>query len=275
MLGQGGDVQALVVLHRTGVILHRNDLPTGLRQQLGGHAAHVAEALHDHLRPFERNAQLTGRLAGGEIHTASRGLDPAQRAAQFDRLAGDDTGDGGTLVGRVGVHHPGHDLAVGVDIGRRNVLGRPDDHADLAGVAAGEFFQFVGREFFRIDADAALGTAVGDVDCGVLDGHPCRKCHHLFQCHVRVIAHAALAGPARDVVLHAVALEVGHGAIVQLDRNIDDQGTLGFLEGFDPFGQRPEVGRDLVDLCQIGIPGAARLRREIRQLRHDVSIVSG
>ena len=265
---QGRDVQAVVVLHRTGMVLNGHHLGAGLGQQFGGHTTHVAETLHDDACAIQGQTHVAGSLTGGEEHAAAGGLDAAQRAAQFDRLAGDDTGDGGTLVGRIGVHHPGHDLAVGVHVRRRDVLGRPDDHADLAGVAAGELFQLIGRQLLRIDADTALGTTVGDVDGRVLDRHPCRERHHLFQRHVRVVAHATLAGPARDVVLHAVSLEMGHRAVVQLDRHIDDQGALGLFQRLDPLGQRAKVRRDLVHLRQIGIPGAAGLRLEIRQVRH-------
>ena len=112
-------------------------------------------------------------------------------------------------VHRVRVHHPGHDLAVGVHVGRRDVALRADDDADLAGVAARHALELLQREQLRVDADAALGAAVRQVHGRALDRHPGRQRHHFLERHVGVVAHAALARAARQVVLDAKALEVG------------------------------------------------------------------
>jgi hypothetical protein len=133
---------------------------------------------------------------------------------------------------------------------------RADDDADLAGVAPRHALQFLQRQLLRVDADAALGAAVGQVDGGVLDAHPGRQRHHLFQRHVGVVAHAALAGAAAQVVLHAVALEVRDIAVVQFDGDVDDQRALGALERLGPARQVAQVGHDAVDLHQVGAPGA-------------------
>ena len=129
-------------------------------------------------------------------------------------------------VHRVRVHHPGHDLAVGVHVGRGDVALRADDDADLAGVAARHALELLHRQLLRIAADAALGAAVGQVHRGALDRHPGRQRHHLLERHVGVVAHAALARAARQVVLDPVALEVGDAAVVHLDRHVDDQRAL-------------------------------------------------
>jgi hypothetical protein len=250
------------------VILHRDDAGMRLRHQLGGDAADVAESLHRHPGAFQRHAHALGSLAGGQEDAAAGRLDPAQRPAEFDRLAGDHAGDGTALVGGVGVHHPRHDLRVGVDVRRRDVLGGPDDDADLAGVAAGDLLEFVQGQLLGIDPDAALGAAIRNVDCSVLDGHPCRERQDFFQRHVLVVAHATLARSARQVVLHPVALEVANLAVVHLDRDVDDQRPLGMLERLHPTGQLAKVGCHLVDLRQVRVPGAARGRVQIREGSH-------
>ncbi len=132
----------------------------------------------------------------------------------------------------------------------------PMQQADLAGVAAGQALQLALGELRGIDADAALGAAVGHVHGGVLDRHPGRQRHHLRQRHILVKAHAALAGAAAEVVLHAVALEVGDRAVVHLDGHIHDQDALWALERLHPAGQRAQIGRDAVHLLQVGAPGA-------------------
>src|SRR5690606_34478196 len=225
----GGHIQTTRVVDAAGVVLHRHDLGTRFGEQAAGRAAHVAETLHGHAGAFDRQAGEPGRLDTDREHAAPGGLDAAERAAQVHRFAGDDAGGGGAHVHRVGVHHPGHDLAAGVDVGGRDVLGRADQDADLAGVAAREAFQFTAREGARVDAHTALGAAVGDIDGGVLDAHPGRQGHDLGQGHVLVEAHAALAGAAAGVVLHAVALEVGDGAVVQFNGHVHHQDALGAL----------------------------------------------
>ncbi|MNT59303.1 hypothetical protein D3C72_1968030 [compost metagenome] len=67
--------------------------------------------------------------------------------------------------------------------------------------------------------------------------------------------HAALAGAAAQVVLHAVAFEVGDGAVVQLDRHVHDQDALGTLERFHPARQAAQIRRNAVYLLQVVAPG--------------------
>src|SRR5207253_781065 len=119
-------------------------------------ATHVAHALHRDARALELEAHVLARLAAGDEHAVAGGLHAAQRTAQVNRLAGDDAGRGGADVHRVRVHHPRHDLRVGVHVGRGNVALRPDDDADLRGVAAGEPLELLARELLGVDANTAL-----------------------------------------------------------------------------------------------------------------------
>jgi hypothetical protein len=274
------DVQAGGVVHRAGVVLRRDDLGAGFMEQAGGGATHVAEALHHHARLGHVDAQVARGFATDHEHAAAGGLDTAQAAAQRDRLAGHDAGGGRAFVHGVRVHHPGHGLGVGVHVRGGNVLGRADDDADFRGVAARHALEFGLRQLARVDADAALGAAVRQVDRGVLDRHPGGQRHHFRQGHVLVETHAALARAARGVVLHAVALEVGHAAIVQLDRHVDDQRALRALQGLDPARQRTEVRGDPVDLLQVITPGAEIVGIQIRRqgmggsLRHGHALLT-
>jgi hypothetical protein len=160
-------------------------------------------------------------------------------------------------------------VAVGVDIGRGDVALRADDDADLAGVAARHALELLGRELLRIDPDAALRAAVGQVDRGALDRHPRAERHHLFERHVGVVAHAALARPARQVVLHAIALEVRDAAVVELDRHVDDQDALRMLQRLGPACEVAEVGQHAVDLRKVGVPGGVALLADIGKVAHE------
>jgi hypothetical protein len=255
---QRSHVEALRGVHGAAGVLDRDHACAVRRIQLGRRRADVAEALDRDARALDRQLQAARRLAADHEHAAAGGLDAPERAAERDRLAGDDAGGGGPDVHRVGVHHPGHHLGVGVDVRRGDVLHRADDDADLAGVAARDPLELLHREPRRFAPDAALGAAIGQVHRRVLDRHPGGQRHHLLERHVGVVAHAALAGAARQVVLDAKALEVRDRAVVHLDRDVDDQTAFGALERLDPAFERTEVGAHPLDLVEVGGPGAVR-----------------
>ena len=260
---QGRQVQPAVLVDRAGMVLHRHHPRARFGKQPRRDAADVAKALHRDPRPLELKPDARRRFLADREHAAPGRLAPAQRTAEVDRLAGDDAGRVLADVHRVGVHHPGHHLFVGVDIGRRDVLGRADDQADLAGVAPGHPLELAARELARIDPDAALGTAKRHVDRRVLDRHPGRQRHHLGQRHILVKTHAALARSARGVVLHPVALEMRDTAVIHLDRHVDDQDALGPGQGLDPAGQIAQIGRDAVDLLQEDAPGTEMIGLQV------------
>src|SRR5690606_32307137 len=106
---------------------------------------HVAQALDGDACALDVDARFPGGFAGGHVDAAARGFDASQAATQRDRLAGHHTGGGGAFVHGIGVHHPGHDLTVGIDVGCRDVLVGADDVVDFAGVAAGDALDFALR----------------------------------------------------------------------------------------------------------------------------------
>ena len=90
-----------------------------LGEQLGRDRADVAEALDGDRRALDVEAEVLRRFARRDHHAASGGLAAAERSAELERLAGDDRRRRVADVHGVGVHHPRHDLLVGVDVGRR------------------------------------------------------------------------------------------------------------------------------------------------------------
>jgi len=257
------DVQA-AGMHDGGlVVLYRDDFRAGFSEHACGDAAHVAETLHDDFRAFERHADLGGRIATDDEYATARRIAATQAAAQRNRFARHHAGRHIAADHGVAVHHPRHDLFIRVDVRRRNILVRSDDHADLARVAAGQALQFAARQGLRIDADTALGAAVWHVDRRVLDRHPGRQGHHFRQGHVLVEAHAAFTRAARQVVLHAVAFVVGNGAVIALDRHVDRQDALWTLQRFHPARQVAQVRRNAVDLLEVDAPRAQVFRIEV------------
>ena len=93
-----------------------------------------------------RSQPSRGAGALDHHHDAGAGrLRPEDRAADRDRLAGDDLRDGVADLHRVRVHHPGHRLLVGRHVGRRDVLLRADHRQELGGEAARDRLELAAR----------------------------------------------------------------------------------------------------------------------------------
>jgi hypothetical protein len=140
---RGMDVDTGFIGKGRRMILHRNNGGPGFMEHAGSDTADIAKALNDDTRALDRHMATAAGFTGGDEDTAPGRFVPAERAAQRNRLAGDDAGRRRAGIHRVGVHHPGHRLLVGADVGRRNILVRPDDDADFRGVAPGDALQLV------------------------------------------------------------------------------------------------------------------------------------
>ena len=79
-----------------------------------------------------------------------------------------------------------------------------------------------------------------------------------------MVAHAAFTRSAREVVLNAIAFEVADSTIVHLHRDINDERAFRMAQGFNPESEIAEVGRDAIDLTQVGGPWRCTTFRSVR-----------
>ena len=107
----------------------------------------------------------------------------------------------------VGIHDPGHDLFIGVDIRGGDVFFGTEKLEQLSRITTGQPLQLSGRHLGRIANDATLGSSKRDVHDGAFPGHPGGKRFDFVECDVRRESQPPLTRPARDVVLDAVARE--------------------------------------------------------------------
>ena len=163
---------------------------------------------------------------------------------------------------RVGVHHPRHDLLVGVDVGRRDVFLRPDGVDDLGDVAAGQRFELAPRHLGRVADDAALAAAERDVRDRAFPRHPRRERGDFVERDAGVIADAALRRAERDVVLHAIAGEHLDLAVVHLDRTRDDDLPLGMGQDLPDAGVEVEDAGGSVEFLEHRIEDRCRCRHD-------------
>ena len=203
-------------------------------------------------------------LVADHLDAAPGGLSPAARAADVQRLAGDHAGHRVPLVHRVGVHHPGHGLLVGVHVGRGNILFRPDEVDDLRCVASGHALQLAPAHILWVADDPALGATEGDVDHRAFPGHPTGQRPHLVQAHVRRVADAALAGTAGNRVLHPEAGEHLHVAVVHGYGKVHDDLAPRRAQQLPQAFFQVQFARRKIESCRLGFPGIDLLLKRYR-----------
>ena len=156
---------------------------------------------------------------------------------------------------RVGVHHPGHDLGVGVDVRRRDVLLGPDEDLDLGEEAAGQALELLLAELLGVDDDAALAAAVRDADDRALPGHPHGEGLDLVERDVLVVADAALGRAATQVVLDPIAGEDLDRSVVHVDREMDGQLAAGLAQDAAHAFVHPQAVGGEIELSLRDFPG--------------------
>ena len=118
-------------------------------------AADVAETLHDDAHAVERAAFAVQVALENVDRSPSGSRRAAGRAAEVNRLAGDDGGLE-SVAARVFVDHPGHRLWAGVEVGGGDVDVGADAGIERIGEDAGEPLELDEGELEGIDTDTAL-----------------------------------------------------------------------------------------------------------------------
>ena len=208
------------------VVADADDPDAALREPERGVRADVAETLHDRGRMRAGDAEPIHRAEGEEGDAMPGRLAPSERAARADRFAGDDLGNGDALIHGIGVHEPGHRLLVGAHVGRHHVDAGPDERDHLLHVAARKVLELAERQRARIDRDAALAAAIGQIRERAFPAHPDRQRGDLADVDVERKPRAALGRAQGQMVLHAIALKHRGAAVVHMDRAGDRDGAL-------------------------------------------------
>ena len=219
-------IDSLLTVNGTEHIGNGYDLHAFVKSQLGGPTAYIAEALYGSGSAFHLHAFYFQGFQGCGHHTPAGSRRTAQGAAQGQILAGDEAGFvfAGDLA--VFVHHPAHDLGIGVHVRSRNVFLLADDACDLIDVAPGQGFQFPFRQFVYVYDDAALAAAVGKACHCALAGHPEGQGLHFVHVNRGMIPHAALGRSHDGAVLAAVARKHLDFSVVHLHRDVYFRGLF-------------------------------------------------
>ncbi len=224
------DVQACGAVVGAGDVADGHDLRAGLHHGEGRVGANVAEALDGHGGTLDGFAGDFEGLhgAGGDAETRRGGS--ALGSPEGDGLAGEDGGL--ELVAHLadGVHEPDHLGTAGVHI-RRGHVGPGADHGlDPRGEGSREPLPLFLGVVQGVEGHAALAAAVGDPREGTLPGHHHGEGLALVEAPVRMESDAALRGTESRGMLHSVAVEHLHGAVVHLDGDGNTRSALGMAQ---------------------------------------------
>ena len=109
-------VDPVLVVEASTHLGDANNFVSSLMHEMGSVGADVAESLHNHAAALTRQAELLDGLVAYHHHAAAGSLAASSGATDVDGLSGNARGHGLPHVHGVCVHHPGHDLFVGVDL---------------------------------------------------------------------------------------------------------------------------------------------------------------
>src|SRR5215472_8988716 len=143
-------IDAVLVVEASTNFSDANYSVSGFMHELCSVGADIAEALDDDSGPIAVDIQLFASLIADDHHAAASRLAAATGSADVDGLAGYHRGHGLPHVHGVGIHHPGHDLFVGIDVGSGNVFFWTDEFDQLCCVAARHALDFAHRHLVRI-----------------------------------------------------------------------------------------------------------------------------
>ncbi len=212
-------VQAAFLINPACHIADRHD-PAAFQIQFSGcGSADITHSLYGNGSFGYRNPLPLQDFLCHQHDAASGGILSAQGTSDFNRLAGNDSGNGISLEHAVSIHNPAHDLRIGVDVRRRNILLRTDQGKNHSGIPSRKPFELPMGKLPGVDLHPAFCSSVRDIDHCTFKGHPRRKRFHFIHVHIFVIADPAFARASGTGVLYPVALKYPDRSIVHLHRN--------------------------------------------------------
>ena len=173
---------------------------------------------------------LLSRLVADDHQAASGSFNAPVRPAQFERLAGHNRRDGMAHMHGIGIHDPGHDLLVGVDVGTGNIFFRPQQLHQFRRVPSGEALQFTLGHLVRIANHSPGRAAERDIHHRAFPRHPTGQRASFVKSDVGGITNAALGRPAIDRVLHPESGKYLQAPVVQLYRDMHDNFAAGLAQ---------------------------------------------
>ena len=224
----------------------------------------VAVALDHDPRPLHLDAHLgTGERRRFD-NPSTGGRFTSERPVELDRFTGHHAGHCVAHSHRVLVHHPGHHLGIGADVGSRHVLVGADQREDLGRVTTGDPLELLRCVGAWVDRHPTLGSAEREVHECALERHAGGQRDDLITAHLGVIADATLCWASGRVVVHPPAGRVTSGAVGPGERHRNLEHASGRDDVLDKsIGETQLTGRlpdTRLDGLQRGVTGTTHSR---------------
>ena len=156
--------------------------------------------------------------AGDNHHPTSSCLCPSQGTSKLNRFSSNNRTCPIPLNVAVCVHHPSHNLSVGINIWGRNVNMRTNNGFNHGYVFSGQTLQFLLGKLGRINLYAAFCTAERNICYCTFKGHPRWKSFYFVQIHTLMVADTAFIRAADTAVLNPEPFKVLYAPIIHSDR---------------------------------------------------------
>ena len=189
-------------------------------------AAYIAEALYCAGCFFGFNAHGFNCFACCNHYAAAGSCGTAQRAADADWFTGNEARFILPFQLAVFIHHPAHNLSVGIHIRGRNIHFFADNGSDSVNVAAGQTFKFCLRKFGRVNNNAAFAAAVRQIGNCAFAGHPESQSFYFVHINALMITDAAFGRAHNCAVLAAVTGKYFGSAVIHFYRNGNFQSSF-------------------------------------------------
>src|SRR5437763_16136627 len=165
----------------------------------GSIGAHIAETLDDYSRLVSVHAEPLKGLVTDDHQSTPGSFSASMGAAQFERLPGDHSRDRMAHMHGVGIHDPGHDLLVRINVRTGNIFFRTQDLHELRSVPSGESLEFTLGQVVWIANHPTSGTTERDIHQSTFPCHPTCECSCLVKREL---------GAVRDTTLGWSAIEL-------------------------------------------------------------------
>src|SRR5258706_9087819 len=131
-----GGVQARLVIDTTPGITNGYNFTSFVMEETGSNGTCITISLDTDTSPFERHTKTSGSLASDKQYAGGSCIITTLTTTNRERLTCDDCRTGEALMHGIGIHNPGHDLRICIDIWCWNITSRTNNDRDFSGITA-------------------------------------------------------------------------------------------------------------------------------------------
>src|ERR1051326_5158843 len=147
------------------------------------------------------------RIASDKLYSWSRCFETAFTSTDSQGFTGNHSGYRVTLMHGKCIHHPRHNLWIGIHVRCRNIAVWTYQNRYFCSIATAKALKLRARQRMGITENSPFGPTKRDTDNGAFPRHPHGQRAHLIERDFGAKTDTTLGRSAIDVVLHPVTCE--------------------------------------------------------------------